>query len=224
MFIKALLEEKTMMKRNFFLFLGLISLSLGVSVSITNLDYEKATKVLADSTDEFLSGTGTEEDPYLISTKYHFSNIRNHLESNFKVVTSFSFLDSDASFSTISNFKGTIDGSNFAIRNFHQNNSSGIFKNANGATFKNLNLVDCNFSNTTAYKNGTGILCAYATNCTFNNCYISGTATFNRNSSWSYSYPNSISCPNFYAGSVCEFFARVLLLYVSLKTYGAYLA
>lgn len=110
---------------------------------------------------EFAGGTGTEEDPYLIATKYQFDNIRNHLDSYFKLTNDIEFSDADFSVdgdfynegfgflpigSDESAFCGTLDGDGFSIINFQQKivnekeAYAGIFKVTKNARISNLTL------------------------------------------------------------------------------------
>ena len=43
----------------------------------------------------FLGGDGTKENPYLISNKYQLNNVRNYLDSHFKLVTDVVFTKED---------------------------------------------------------------------------------------------------------------------------------
>lgn len=51
--------------------------------------------VSAENTTEFLGGEGTEESPYLISTKDHLNNVRKYLDAHFKMVADIVFTEED---------------------------------------------------------------------------------------------------------------------------------
>ena len=50
---------------------------------------------LTENTSEFLGGNGTEENPYLISTKVHLNNVRKYLDAHFKMVADIEFTEDD---------------------------------------------------------------------------------------------------------------------------------
>ena len=54
-----------------------------------------AITVSAENTTDFLGGEGTEEKPYLISTKKHLNNVRKYLDAHFLMVTDIKFVDAD---------------------------------------------------------------------------------------------------------------------------------
>ena len=47
------------------------------------------------NTNEFAGGTGTAEDPYLVSTKEHLNNVRFYLSAHFKMINDIEFADAD---------------------------------------------------------------------------------------------------------------------------------
>lgn len=51
--------------------------------------------VSAENTTEFLGGAGTEESPYLISTKDHLNNVRKYLDAHFLMVADIEFTEAD---------------------------------------------------------------------------------------------------------------------------------
>lgn len=111
------------------------------------------------NTTEFAGGTGTEDDPYLISTKYHLDNVRNYLSSNFKMINDIEFTETDFSedgdfynygvcFKPIGDLKnaftGNFNGNNFKIKNLqiHKKNSDyvGLFGYISEGNICNLHL------------------------------------------------------------------------------------
>ncbi len=120
------------------------------------------------STGVFVEGSGSEEDPYLISNKYQLNNVRNDLAAHYKLTCDIEFEESDfaeggyfyhdgAGFVPIgitgsSGFYGTFDGNGFVIKNLYINRDIwggcyfvGLF-GYNEGTIKNLGLIDGDIS------------------------------------------------------------------------------
>ena len=117
----------------------------------------------AANTADFAGGSGTEADPYLISTTAQLNNVRKYLGAHFKMMCDVEFTKADfatggalynggAGWEPIgtkdSPFTGTFDGNGFAVKNLYVNISSssadvyaGLFGYNNG-TIKNLGMVD----------------------------------------------------------------------------------
>jgi hypothetical protein len=126
----------------------------------------------------FGGGTGTQQDPYLIYNMEHFNSIRDVASYSagvyYKVMNDFSF--SGAPWTVIPDFRGTIDGQGFTISDMNfaittSNYITGIFRNLNGATIKNIKftfLGSSQFSDT----NYDGMIAGYAANSTFQNITI----------------------------------------------------
>ena len=118
---------------------------------------------------EFAGGMGTEEDPYLIETKEHLDNVRNHLNSNFKMIADIEFTNDDFSESGDfynksqgwipigtdynATFNGVFNGNNHTIKGLriaidtdpeNQLSFIGLFGYGNGCLIENLNLIDTN--------------------------------------------------------------------------------
>ena len=127
-------------------------------------------------TQEFAGGSGTAEDPYLISTKYHLDNVRNYLSSSFKLINDIEFTEADFSEDgdfynygvcwkpigdSTNKFTGKFDGGNFEIRNLqiHKKNSDyvGLFGYIYNGGVSNLHLVNVDIEG----KNYVGSLCGY---------------------------------------------------------------
>lgn len=148
----------------------------------------------------FAGGSGTAEDPYLISTKYHLDNVRNYLNSNFKLINDIEFTEMDFSEDgdfynygvcwkpigdSTTKFTGNFDGNNFKIKNLqiHKKNSDyvGLFGYVYNGNVSNVHLVDANIEG----KNYVGSVCGYLHSASVNNrssvvsayitsCYSSG--------------------------------------------------
>lgn len=95
-------------------------------------NYQKANMVYAEgglTAPEFADGDGTEESPYQIENAQELNNVRNHLDSYFK-------LTEDIDLSTYSNwepigdmsayFTGTFDGDGYKISNLNTSDDQGI--------------------------------------------------------------------------------------------------
>ena len=84
---------------------------------------------------EFLAGSGTEADPYLISTIDHLWNVYKYPSAHFRLLCD---LDLTCTrWTAISTFSGTFDGGGFTISNM--NYAASFITTLNG-TVKNLNL------------------------------------------------------------------------------------
>jgi hypothetical protein len=79
--------------------------------------------VSATPSAEFADGSGTEEDPYLISSVYHLNNVRNHLDKHFRLTADLdlSVYGTDEGWEPIGTetnpFTGSFDGDDHIIRN-----------------------------------------------------------------------------------------------------------
>ena len=150
--------------------------------------------------EEFAGGSGTEDDPYLIETKYHLNNVRNHLDASFEMVADIVFADADfarngsfyndgkcwSPIGTMSTpFTGIFDGNGFAIKNLKINMFNvesttyvGLFAYTSGAEFKNLGLINSNIRVTTQTK-GANLYAGAISGCygKMSNCYNTGNIT-----------------------------------------------
>lgn len=155
------------------------------------------------SINEFAGGDGTEANPYLIETKEHLNNARNHLDAHFKMVANIEFADPDfaeggqyynngAGWLPIGNegvpFTGSFDGDNHTISGIsitasaEGNLYAGLFGYTTG-NVKNVNIVDSSISisaNSTAQSTiyhyiYVGALVGYGRYATLENCHHSGT-------------------------------------------------
>ncbi len=124
------------------------------------------------ASNEFAGGSGTESDPYLISTTAHLNNVRNHLNAYFKMTNDIVFAESDyetggkfynsgAFFAPIganydNAFTGVFDGNGYCVKNLLINISStqsvynGLF-GYNKGTIKNLSVEEGIYLSQTTY-------------------------------------------------------------------------
>lgn len=54
--------------------------------AVNSVGHGAAASIKATPTGEFAGGSGTEEDPYLISTVNHLNNVRNYLDKHFRLI------------------------------------------------------------------------------------------------------------------------------------------
>ena len=160
------------------------------------------------NTTEFAGGSGTADDPYLISTKEHLNNVRNYLSAHFKMINDIEFTDADfaeggafynrgAGWKPIGTginyaFTGVFDGNGFAIKNLYINIKSdytvyaGLF-GSNKGTIKNLGMVDGSVSATStssSYASAcAGGIVGYNWAGTITNCYNTGSVSATATSS-----------------------------------------
>lgn len=157
---------------------------------------------LTENTSEFLGGNGTEENPYLISTKVHLNNVRKYLDAHFKMVADIEFTKDDFAeggdfynegqgwepigTDESSAFTGVFDGDGHTIAWLicHRSSKSnsvyaGVF-GYNKGHIRNLGIIDGDisaqsvsiFSNLNAYAGG--IVGFNAGHGTISNCYNTG--------------------------------------------------
>ena len=96
---------------------------------------------------EFASGTGTAEDPFVISEPYQWQNMSNHLSSHFVLGADLTMaaIEDLAPIGTASKpFAGTLDGAGHTLKNMivGAKENAGVFGVISGATIKNLNVSD----------------------------------------------------------------------------------
>ena len=109
----------------------------------------------------FTSGTGTIENPYIISSAAEYAHLKELLEGesaafyankNYLVVNPINYGEYDIAINNIVPFSGTIDGNYNYIYNATVTNS--LLKLASGATIKNINFDEI----TVTATNNTGII------------------------------------------------------------------
>lgn len=72
-----------------------ISLSLSILLVVSVMPMGVFGMPVNATTSEFAGGSGTETDPYLIETKYHLDNVRNHLDAHYKMIADIVFTEAD---------------------------------------------------------------------------------------------------------------------------------
>ena len=143
-----------------------------------------------------LMGTGTESDPYLISTEADLRGLQQAVEDGsqategkfFKMTDDIDFTDKEPmeGIGTVTNeynreFKGTFDGDGHVISNLTEK-GAGLFQYLDG-TVKNLGIVNMTFTGSNgecapiAYKMGN------TKGGTISNCYVGGTINMTTTSS-----------------------------------------
>ncbi|MBQ6947909.1 MAG: hypothetical protein IJN42_07665, partial [Clostridia bacterium] len=167
------------------------------------------TVVLAASTTRFAGGSGTKNDPYLISNKTHLDNVRNYLSAHFKMTADIEFTDADFKYgggfynsgkgwmpigmNLDSAFTGTFDGNGFAIKNLYINISSsasteyayaGLF-GYNKGTIKNLGLVDGEVLSSFPSVSFAGSIAGFNEGA-IENCYNTGNVSASSDDSYAY--------------------------------------
>ena len=124
---------------------------------------------------EFMGGSGTENDPYIISNKTHLDNVRNYPDAHFSMVTDITFSADDfaesglfyhdgAGWQSIPLFSGTFDGGGNTIYGLTitvedpVSGKVGLF-GCNEGTIRDLNLedLDCQLNRKGGKLSGTTI-------------------------------------------------------------------
>ena len=133
------------------------------------------------ATNSFAGGSGTEDDPYLISRKEHFeliSQIKNGLYSHYLLVNDIDFNGETASpiGDEYEYFNGTLNGCGYTIKNLHINgdNTVGLFSSI-GSYGLIENLKIDNFNIITNVTDDTTIYAGALAGCNFGtikNCHI----------------------------------------------------
>lgn len=140
----------------------LIILSITMIISVLPIGAITASSATGNTT-EFAGGIGTENDPYIITSKEHLLNVKNHLSSYYKMVSNIEFTDDDySSTGILSNgwnaigsstkpFTGYFDGNNHSIIGLKKSSTfSGVLYlglfGCNEGTIVNTNVVDCDFN------------------------------------------------------------------------------
>jgi len=144
-------------------------------------------------------GSGTEQDPYQISTPEQLDAVRNNLSAHYKLMNDIDL--SDAGWvpigsglwtgSSYNRFTGVLDGQGYIIRNLkitENRTYNGLFGDINGATIKNVGLegVDINITTSTSEAYVGGIF-GSGTDSIISNCYNTGNVSAASSSTYSYS-------------------------------------
>ena len=135
--------------------------NLSLSTGLENYMFEKW----------FYSGSGTQEQPYVITSSYNFEHLSNFNSSAyFSIQNNVNF---ENLITTNSSFGGNIEGNNKNLYNFKINGSygnNGLFTQLDGATFKNVNIYS--FEITSKDADNTGVIAGEITNSTVENVNI----------------------------------------------------
>ncbi|PKN73588.1 MAG: hypothetical protein CVU50_02405 [Candidatus Cloacimonetes bacterium HGW-Cloacimonetes-3] len=134
---------------------------------------------------QFSAGTGTQSDPYIVTTATELDSVRFHLDSCFLQVAdidlgSVQYTSSIgwqplASYSVFGAFTGSYDGNGHTIANLTINNEAAgylsLFGEIDSATIKNVSLENIDIR----AGGSSGGLVGYAVNSEIINCFVVGT-------------------------------------------------
>jgi hypothetical protein len=129
-----------------------------------------------------LEGEGTEESPYLIDTAVKLNHVRNNL-SAFYLQTANIYLEDYPDWMPIgddtNDFTGSYDGAGYEITDLISESYplAGLFGSIDGATLKDIHIVNAVISNTEGTTKMCGILAGQSKSGLINNCIVSGTVT-----------------------------------------------
>ncbi|WP_003545435.1 GLUG motif-containing protein [Desulfotomaculum nigrificans] len=123
-------------------------------------------------------GSGTQTDPYKISTPQDLNAVRNNLTAYYELANDID-MSSFGNFTPIGNsstkFKGNFNGKGYKIKNLTINISSqdvGLFGYTENATIQNVAIENADV--TSNMQNYVGILVGNITTSTISNCYTTG--------------------------------------------------
>ena len=191
------------MKKNFLSWLLAVALIFTtIPVQLLTVCAEEignAVTVRTANTTDFAGGEGTAENPYLIETKEHLNNVRNHLDAHYKMIADIVFTNADFAeggdfyndgqgwipigVDSNKNFTGIFDGNGHTIKGLYVNIDNidavyyiyaSLFGNNQG-TIANLGMLDSSITVSSIYYGGAyagGI--AGANSGTIKNCYNTG--------------------------------------------------
>lgn len=124
----------------------------------------------------FTNGSGTENDPYIISTFDEFEKLNKF--DGFGEGTYFALYNNldlnNQEINGINNFKGVFNGRNHIISNFKLNSTSanlGLFNNTINATIKNLGVRNFNLTSMASESYYSGALVGKAENSSIISCF-----------------------------------------------------
>lgn len=128
-----------------------------------------------------ITGTGTEEDPYLISTVEDLNFVTGDPTAHYQQTNDIDFggeLFSGIALTSSPAFQGTYDGKNYKIENLKISSKStyiGLFGLCKNAEIKNIRLINPQIEYTGASSGPMiGGIAASATNSTITNCSVTG--------------------------------------------------
>ena len=133
---------------------------------------------------QFTSGTGTEENPYVISDASEYAYFKSVLEGDdasfyvdkyYKITNSFNYGEYDISINNTIPFAGIIDGSGNVVNNAQVTNY--LFANIDGATIKNIKFDDLKIT----VNGNTGIISNTVSNTELSLVVLSGNVTLDEN-------------------------------------------
>ncbi len=109
--------------------------------------------VISANASPFSGGDGSEANPYLVATPEALDAVRDHPKAHYRQTADID-MSSFGNWTPIEGFKGVYDGREFEIKGVNIVNSYkvslatpyGLFATAQGATFKNICLVDLNIN------------------------------------------------------------------------------
>lgn len=122
-----------------------------------------------------LSGEGTEESPYLISTVEDFDQIAEDLNAHYLIVNDLNF--KSVARRPLGEFYGVLDGGNHTMKNLYlsaslNNNDSGLFTKIENGRIQNLTI----YAYLSARSMNSGILAGRINNSTIINCKLEGSS------------------------------------------------
>ncbi len=142
---------------------------------------------------EFAGGSGTENDPYLIETKYHLNNVRNYQSAYFKMKTDIVFSEEDfveqgdfynngVGWEPIEEFTGYFNGDGYAVKGM-VSKKGGIFDAINTAVVENLRIIEAKYAPVTESTSNIyiGSIANSMNNSTINNCHNETNIELNSN-------------------------------------------
>ena len=174
----------------------------------------------AENTTDFLGGTGTADNPYLISNTIHLENVSQYPSSHFLLLADIDLAGEE--FTPIQGnkgiFKGTFDGGGHTIYNAvirsANNYRMGLFIENEG-TIKNLRVENVDvyyYPSSSSYLGGI----AGINRGTIENCYVSGIVDSSSTYENGYGYVGGIAGTNY--GTIKGCFSRARVLSAVNKT------
>lgn len=132
----------------------------------------------------FTSGTGSKDNPYVISSAGEFAYLKSLLEGTdavlyadktYKIAAGFNYGEYDITITNTIPFSGTIDGNWNTISNAHLTNT--LFNELDGATIKNINFDDLKV----VASNNTGVLATTINEAHISSLILSGNIQIDEN-------------------------------------------
>ena len=140
------MKQKTLYSKKAKLLVATSAVAIA-SVAPTIDKFIPALNNVAHAAGEFAGGTGTQADPYLISTPQQLFKMKDFTSSHFKLTNDIDLSGHD--WIPITSFSTTFDGNNFAIKNLRVETSiarTGFFQQLSvNSIVKNLTFIDAIF-------------------------------------------------------------------------------